>query len=66
MQLSTVEITQELLQLARGVHILEAREQIHVPEGINRNQRQIRLALAQMMQRMSETLAIGRQEIDVF
>lgn len=66
MQLSAVKIAQELLQLARRVHILEVREQIHMPEGIDCDQRQVRLALAKMMQRVSEPLAIGRQEIDVF
>lgn len=65
MQLSAVQIVQELLQLARHEHVLEAREQIHVPERVDRNQRQIRLTLAQVVQRVREPLAVRRQKVNI-
>lgn len=43
MQLSAVQVIQELLQLARLVHVLVVIEQIHVPERVDGDQWQVRL-----------------------
>lgn len=65
MQLATVEILKELLQLTRRVHVTEVGEQIHVLERVDGNQGQVILGFTQMVQRMRESLAIGGQKVDV-
>ena len=65
MQLPTVEVIQELFQLARSIHILVVIKQVHVPKGVDGDQREIRLRLAQVMKGMSKLLSVGRQEVDV-
>lgn len=46
MELSGVEVSDELLELARRFYVPVIREEVHVPEAIDRNQRQIGGALA--------------------
>lgn len=65
MQLSAVQVVQELLQLARLVHVLVIVKQIHVPERVDGDQWQVRLGLAQVVQRMRKLLSVGRQEVYV-
>lgn len=59
-QLPAVKVGQEFLQLARRVNILEVIKQVHVPERIDRDEWQVRLRLAQMMQGMCKRLSVGR------
>lgn len=65
MKFSTVKILQKLFQLSGRVHVFEVGEKIHVPERIDGNERQVRLAFAEMMKRMSEAITVGNEEIDV-
>ena len=46
MEFSRVQILQELLQLSGHVHVLVVGEQVHVPEAVDSNQRQVLLGLA--------------------
>lgn len=65
MQFSAVQVVKELLQPARLVHVLVVVEQVHVPERIDGDQRQVRLRFAQMMKRVGKLFSIGRQKVDV-
>lgn len=65
MQLAAVQIVEEGLQPTGRVHLLVVGEQVHVSERVDGDQRQIGLRFAQMVQRMGEAFAVGRQEIDV-
>lgn len=65
MQFAAVQIVEELLQFAGLVNLLVVGEQVHVPERVYGDQRQIGLRLAQMVQRMRKALAVGGQEVYV-
>lgn len=65
MQLPRVQILQELVQAARSLHVLVVGEQVHVPEGVDGDQRQVRERLAQVMQRVLEPLPVRCQEVHV-
>lgn len=65
-QLARVQIVEEGEQFALRVHVFKPREQVHVAERVDSDQRQVFLRLAQMVQWMGEAFAVGRQEIDVF
>lgn len=65
MQLAAVEILEELLELARRIHIAEVWKEIHVLEGIDGDQGQVVLRFAQVMQRMGESFAISGQKVDI-
>lgn len=65
-ELSAVEIIEEFLQFPRNVHVFYIVKEIHVPEWIDGNQREVRLGLSQVMQRMGKAFSIGHQEVDIF
>merc|ERR1719184_157994 len=51
---ATIQIQQELPDLARHPHVLVLGEQVHVPEAVDSNQREIILGFAKMMERMGK------------
>lgn len=59
-QLSAVQVGQELLQLPRRVNILEVIKQVHVPERVDGDEWQVRLRLAQVVQRVCKRLSVRR------
>ena len=65
MEFSRVQILQELLQLSGHVHVLVVGEQVHVPEAVDSNQRQVLLGLAQVVQGMSKHDSVSDQKVDV-
>lgn len=65
MKFAAVQILKILFQLARRIHVFEIGKQVHVTERIDRDKREIWCALAEMVQWMSETVAIGNEEVYV-
>lgn len=65
MKFPAVKIAEEFFEFSRRVHVFEVGEQVHVTEWIDGDQGEVRLGLAQMVQWMSETIAIGNEEVDV-
>lgn len=65
MELPTVKIVQELFELSWCIHVFEVGEQIHMSEGIDCNQWEVGLSLAKMVKRMSKSITVGNEEIDV-
>ena len=63
MQLAGVEVVQELLQSAGLVDFREVAEEIHMPEAVDGDERQIFLLHAEMTERMGEARAVGRKEV---
>ena len=66
MKFSWVEIFEKVLELAWHIHVLVVGEQVHVPETVDRYQREVFLWLSQVMQRMSKFDAVSNQKVDVF
>merc|ERR550519_1043603 len=64
-EFSTVEIQDELSQLAGYPHVLVLGEQIHVTERVDGNQGEIVLGLAEMVERMGELDTVRSQETDL-
>ena len=48
------------------VNYLKFREEIHVPEAVDRNQGKVAFALAQVLKGVSESYSISSQKVDVF
>merc|ERR1719244_2112019 len=49
---ATVQVQQELPDLARHPHVLVLGEQVHVPEAVDSNQGEVILGFAKVMQGM--------------
>ena len=64
-ELAAVQILDEVPHLAGDPHVLILGEEIHVTEGVNRDQRKVILGLAEMVEGMSELDPIRSQEADL-
>ena len=64
-ELTAVQILDEVPHLAGDPHVLILGEEIHVTEGVNRDQREVILGLAEMVEGMSELETIRSQEADL-
>ena len=64
-QLAAVQVQDELPHLARGSHLLVLGEEIHVPEGVDGDQWQVVLPLAEVVQRVGELQPVRRQEVNI-
>lgn len=62
-QLSGVKILQELFQFTWYVHVAEGGKQVHVPETVDCDEREIFFRFTEMVKRMSKLLTIGCEEI---
>lgn len=64
-QLSRVEVGEELLELAGHAHVRVLGEHVHVPEAVDGDEGQVLFLLAKVVQRVSELDPVGHKEIDV-
>lgn len=55
----------ELLEFSRFLHVIVIWEEVHVPEGVNGDQGQVRQRLAQVVQGVLKPYAISREEVYV-
>ena len=62
-QLSRVEILQELFHLPRNPDVLIIGEEVHVAEGVNCNQWKIVFRLAEVAERVSKFEPVGNEEV---
>ena len=55
----------DLLEFSGNVHVLVLGEQVHVPEAVDGEERQVLLGLAEVVQRVSKLDSVGDQKVDV-
>lgn len=62
-QLPGLQVLEERQQLTRNLHVADVREQVHVSETVDGDEGQVALALAQVVERVSETHPVRGEEV---